>query len=460
MSKRFQYWTRCITVATLASLMTFTPAWAGKGLRNLFKKRACCEVQDVCCDSSAVAACVIECEPTCEAAPAVISCPIDYSNVNCCDAAPIMMDAAPAAEAYTPAEMTPMETMPMEPLAPAIEDTTSSDESPQAEIESTDEPMESAAEVAPVVPSETEGSPSDAAPEGEMPADNLSGDPPAPSEETPATGASDLFGEDAAPAADPAPAGDDLFGTPPAADAAPAGDDLFGTPPAADAAPAGEDLFGTPPAADAAPAGDDLFGTPPAADAAPAADDFFGTPSGEAPPAGDDLFGTPPAADATPAGDDLFGTPSDEAPPAGDLFGTPPAADAAPAGDDLFGTPPADPAEDLFGQPTSTEAGSDDLNDLFGTPASEEAEDKATDQDPFGDLFKTTQSRTWRDNTGNFEVTAKLSAILPEGVRLLKDNGNFCTVPMRRLSEIDRQLVERIAAQLPGSDVKYISVAK
>jgi len=206
--------------------------------------------------------------------------------------------------------------------------------------------------------------------------------------------------------------------------------------------PAGNDPFGAPapefpPADAAAPAGDDLFGAPaaPADAAAPA-------------PAGEDLFGAPPAAEppAAPAGDDLFGAP--------------PAADAPPAaGDDLFGPPAGAPAgDDLFGKPTSaSEPAPANLDDLFGTPAESapKAEAPAAESDPFADAFKST--RVWRDNTGSFEVTAVLAEIHTDKVRLLKDNGKYTTVPMRRLSTEDRQLVETIASQLPAGQIKFVS---
>jgi hypothetical protein len=56
--------------------------------------------------------------------------------------------------------------------------------------------------------------------------------------------------------------------------------------------------------------------------------------------------------------------------------------------------------------------------------------------------------RTWNDNTGNFTVNGKLIAILDGKVRLLKDNGKTCTVPMRRLSPEDAEYVQLIAGKL------------
>ena len=71
MSKRLHYWSRCTLVATLAALITFNPAWAGRGLRGWLNHRhacctPCCSVithGEVCCTPAPVQCCVPE--PTC-----------------------------------------------------------------------------------------------------------------------------------------------------------------------------------------------------------------------------------------------------------------------------------------------------------------------------------------------------------------------------------------------------------
>ncbi len=68
-----------------------------------------------------------------------------------------------------------------------------------------------------------------------------------------------------------------------------------------------------------------------------------------------------------------------------------------------------------------------------------------------------TEVRTWRDNTGTFEVTGRLVVVMPDKVRLLKDNGRFTTVPMRRLSTDDRQYVEQTLAKKNGQPAKFIT---
>ena len=56
--------------------------------------------------------------------------------------------------------------------------------------------------------------------------------------------------------------------------------------------------------------------------------------------------------------------------------------------------------------------------------------------------------RHWTDNTGTFAVNGKLIAILDGKVRLLKENGRTCTVPMRRLSKSDADYVQMVVAKL------------
>ncbi len=475
MTKGFRYWFRCTTVATLSALITFNPAWAGRGIRALLGKRAAA----VCCEPSC--ATPVVCSP-----PAASDCcdsgcapVLPTINTGCCD---VGLDCAPAIP-YAPAQSIPLDMLapqippaPMDMGAPLNMGDPMDTESavPMEPTPPTTNEIQPATPAAPsVIEKNAEESPSDtpekmpAAPNQELPA--TPADPSGSGETAPATPPADIpFGN----ATEPAPS-DNLFGEPEMkpVDPAPAAADPFGAPaePAltdpAPAAPAGNDLFGTPPAEPmpAAPAGDDLFGTPPAEPmpAAPAGDDPFGAP---ALPANDNLFGEPPA--AAPA-DNLFDTPATDAAPSNDnLFGEPePASPAPPSNvDDLFGTPaslePSEPGADVIGQPTSVEATGNDLNDLFGTPAIPEQEQPAVSSEPAPevDFFKST--RTWHDNTGLFQIDAKLVAIFSDSVRLIKENGKFCTLPVRRLSEDDKRFVEHVAQLLPGSDAKYVSTEK
>jgi hypothetical protein len=245
-------------------------------------------------------------------------------------------------------------------------------------------------------------------------------------------------------------------------------------------------------------------------------DDLFGTPSASAPestpaptePAKsglDDLFGAPAPTTAEPVKpspvDDLFGSPAPSAtPPAAsnaidDLFGspTPAAGESAPApakpADDLFNFNEASPVNSEEGskgrevaRPVSSEApdSTPNFDDLFGTPGNakvnpsqsapslEEKIKTGPEENNFDDLFKSTslpsqpefkgaEFRSWIDNTGSYEVKARLVMIYPDRVRLLKDNGKHTTVPFSRLCESDRDYVNWVAVSLTGSNVKFVA---
>jgi hypothetical protein len=120
----------------------------------------------------------------------------------------------------------------------------------------------------------------------------------------------------------------------------------------------------------------------------------------------EDLFKEPEAAPAKPADevDDLFKD-LDETP-----SGNKAAASEAPAAESAE---PSKEVEDLFSEPT-------------GPMAAAEAKADAADG-----------LRLWTDNTGKFQVRARLVVIGKTHVRLLKDTGKFTTVPYSRLSQTD-----------------------
>lgn len=62
--------------------------------------------------------------------------------------------------------------------------------------------------------------------------------------------------------------------------------------------------------------------------------------------------------------------------------------------------------------------------------------------------FRGSELRKWRDNTGAYEVQARLAIIFPDKVRLQKENGRTTTVPMRRLSSLDKDYVRWVADQM------------
>ena len=66
--------------------------------------------------------------------------------------------------------------------------------------------------------------------------------------------------------------------------------------------------------------------------------------------------------------------------------------------------------------------------------------------------------RNWVDNTGNFHIKAKLAVILEGQVRLFKENGRYCTFPMRRLSDADRAYVEAHIVQHGIGEIGKVAV--
>jgi hypothetical protein len=127
-----------------------------------------------------------------------------------------------------------------------------------------------------------------------------------------------------------------------------------------------------------------------------------------------------------------------------DLFG-PPAKEDTPAEE-----PAMDEFEDLFGAPAKDEVpaekpAAEEVDDIFAPPPKK----AKPDIDPFSALpSRELPMRTWVDNTGNYQVEARLVVITAESVRLLKENGRTTTVPMSRLSDGDRDYVEQMVAQI------------
>lgn len=221
-----------------------------------------------------------------------------------------------------------------------------------------------------------------------------------------------------------------------------------------------------------------------------------------------DLFGDLPDSET---GDDSL-APADAAPGEGDdtLIGIPSDATEtdsgdAPSGgfDDLFGgdmddeaTEPAEPPS----QSTPQDAGGENFDDLFGaasdpSPESPIGSDGATraarQNDERGpapalttlatpggpDVHQLTHTRStrpakvtvvraaadmpvrhWTDNTGLYHTTARLVTIGDTYVRLFKENGRFTTVPLRRLSDVDRTYVEELTKNQAEGPVVHVAV--
>ena len=166
-----------------------------------------------------------------------------------------------------------------------------------------------------------------------------------------------------------------------------------------------------------------------------------------------------PAAPAKPAEDveDLFkdtdtkpsDMPADTAPA--------PPADAAPE-------KPADDVEDLFkdtdekkaatSEPAPEEpmdpAPSSEVEDLFSEPTDKPSTSAGLDSKPAEKELS--PMRLWTDNTGKFQVRARLLVVGDRYVRLLKDTGRTTTVPFSRLSGSDLAFVQhQVSSELAGN---------
>lgn len=476
MSRSFRYWTRCVLVVTLSLVITLNPAWAGRGLRGWLKKHhACCEVID-CCVPTTI--CVPACS-SCECPPTCGSVVTSLAAGDCgCDSSSSDTILVPSAESHSSPDVSPIPGT----IAPPVE-STPAEVAPELSPSDVSPSPAHSDEATPAVP---EVEPSDALVEPEV-AEPASSLPPvapvvvdpvhATEPELPST--DDVFGlDDVAEPNFDQPSDAELFGEPEAVEQdspetldSPESLDLFDSPvdplPSLDSNP--DDLFSNP-LSEPAPvppmdSDDDFFGIP---DDSPATnDDLFGTAPPEPMDADDDLFGSSnqPASVDTPDAleDDLFGQ------SAPDQFLDDSMEDAAfsqAPSDDLFGD--SEPADDLF-RSTDTPNPSfddpldapqipsvDDEDDLFGTPKAQGKSEEIQDDDEV-DLFGLDQRRMWRDNTGTFEVEATLAELHADHVRLLKSNGNYCSVPLRRLSVQDRAVIELIVGLMPPGGIKLVS---
>jgi hypothetical protein len=65
--------------------------------------------------------------------------------------------------------------------------------------------------------------------------------------------------------------------------------------------------------------------------------------------------------------------------------------------------------------------------------------------------------RLWTDNTGVYQVRGRLAVIMDDHIRIFKENGRYATVPMQRLSQLDRDYVEQKLAEFGGGDFDLIA---
>ncbi|MDA0660500.1 MAG: SHD1 domain-containing protein [Planctomycetota bacterium] len=198
----------------------------------------------------------------------------------------------------------------------------------------------------------------------------------------------------------------------------------------------------------------------PADDVAPAlsSEPPADTPSDEIPDpasAGAGIFGDPelstdPDSESPPLPADSQDFPADQETPLQDDLGT--EADSAkeslPAPDALESFDFGDPSTDA---PSATP-------DEATPPAEDSAEDVLDGlgvgiAPPSNRGFVSVRERGltrryWSDESGRFHTTGQLVSISAENVRILKDNGRYSTVPVNRLSRLDRAYVRALETDL------------
>lgn len=196
---------------------------------------------------------------------------------------------------------------------------------------------------------------------------------------------------------------------------------------------------------------EDLFNEKPADEKPAAEDDLFSEPAADA-PAEDMPADEPAAEDAKPAEDsvdDLFNDSTDavETNDAAQTVAAPSETEV----DGLFEEAADEPAEVVDPMAVDETPGLDDSESSDVMPTEDETTDAAPASEPVA------VERVWTDNTGKFKVTARLVVVLDDAVRLQKESGHFTTVPMRRLSNVDRQFVlgqAQLSVQAPAGKVQ------
>lgn len=161
----------------------------------------------------------------------------------------------------------------------------------------------------------------------------------------------------------------------------------------------------------------------------------------------EDLFKDTDAkpADATPAkpADAAPAKPAEKADDVEDLFkdtDEKKAATSEPAQEEPMDTAPSSEVEDLFSEPT----------DKPSTSASLDA--KQADIEGPADGEESSPMRLWTDNTGKYQVRARLVVVGDRYVRLLKETGKTTTVPFSRLSGSDLAFVQhQVSSELAGN---------
>jgi SLA1 Homology Domain 1 (SHD1) protein len=123
----------------------------------------------------------------------------------------------------------------------------------------------------------------------------------------------------------------------------------------------------------------------------------------------------------------------------------------------------ADDVEDLFketdekkaatSEPAQEEpmnpAPTSEVEDLFSEPTDKPSTSASLDAKPAEEL---SPMRLWTDNTGKYQVRARLLVVGDRYVRLLKETGRTTTVPFSRLSGSDLAFVQhQVSSELAGN---------
>ncbi len=552
MSKPFTYWVRLALVATLCTLVTFSPVSAGRLMDRLLHRDACKVPVNDCCEKPAL------CEPCGSIAPASPCIAEQASTVvdNCapaiaCDSAPPMQCDSSGVAVIHPSPVVEHNAPAMEHKAPVIEKPNPVVKQPVVEKPAPVVKKPVVEQPAPVVkqPVVEQPAPVVKQPVVEQPAPVVKQpvvEQPAPAvkqpvveQPAPVVKQPDIVLEEPAPVIqqptpkvesvappvvveDPAPAPVKEATVPNPFDAVPTKSndlDIFGDAPTTKN-PATDPLLDPPVPAPSvekpmlepavpAPAKndlDDLFSTPaePKATKPDSTDDIFGSDA----PAKPTTPEVPPVVEPKPTKssdsdlDDLFSAEKTEKPVAqnssNELIGKPVNAEVELPQDNPIANanaaPDADSAflENLFSDssskkaltpaPTASkapekaiEAQSTKIESVQPSIAPEKAlpetlqpvQPKATKPSVEKELdeldalfgvsaftpatgFQGAEYRLWVDNSGAYQVKARLAVIYSDKVKLLKENGKFSTVPLSRLSEADFGYVSWVASNLSG----------
>ena len=95
-------------------------------------------------------------------------------------------------------------------------------------------------------------------------------------------------------------------------------------------------------------------------------------------------------------------------------------------------------------------APSSEVEDLFSEPTDKPSNSAGLDSKPADAALS--PMRLWTDNTGKYQVRARLIVVGDRYVRLLKETGKTTTVPFSRLSGSDLAFVQhQVSSELAGN---------